>query len=222
MKKNVHAKWFPVIAGVGMLANSASAAGPVPSVIYDNTVTPLNSYFASQTEFGDQITTPGGGWVADTFTFEYFASGLGGGETAKIRFYSNDGTLANAAPGSARPGTLLYESTTFPLINGNVPLTVTDLVGLGVNLPSSFTWTVTPTGVAGAETFGLKLYDPPIVGQSLNDFWQFAGGEWVLQQIPGTVANFGAQLIAVPEPGTMTLLALGGAALFLRRRSVAR
>ncbi len=221
MKKNVHAKWFPVIAGVGMLAYSANAATPPPSVIYDNSVTPLNSYFASQVEFGDQISPQGGGWIADTFTFEYFANGLGGGETAKLRFYANDGALANAAPGSSRPSTLLYESGTFSLVNGNIPVTVTDLVGLGIALPASFTWTISPSGVSGAEVFGLKLYDAPAIGQSLNDFWQFVGGEWTLQQIPGTVANFGAQLIAVPEPGTMTLLALGGVALFLRRRSVA-
>lgn len=219
MNKYVHAKWFPVFAGIGLIANSVGAAGPVPTVIYDNAVTPLNTYFASQSEFGDQITTPGGGWIADTFTFEYFASGLSGNETGKVRFYANDGDLLSSG-NTSTPKTLLYESGSFKLVNGNIPVTVTDLVGLNVLLPKSFTWTIEPTGVTGAEVFGLKLYNPPLVGSSFNDFWQKQGTDWVLKQVSGNVANFGAQLIAVPEPSAVTLLALGGVALLLRRRAV--
>jgi len=215
MKKNVHAQWFPVVASIGM-ALSASAASPTPTIIYDNTVTPLNTYFSSQSEFGDQITTPGGGWIAQTFTFEYFASGLGGGETAKLRFYANDGT---GATGHQTPSTLLYESPSFALVNGNIPVTVTDLDALKVLLPKSFTWTVAPAGVSGSETFGLKLYNPPVVGQSFDDLWQNNGGTWDLVQTPGYVANLGAQLIAVPEPGALALFGLGAAALMLRRRT---
>lgn len=222
MKSSLQTKWLPVLAGVGFFAQAASAAiVTVPTVVYDNSQTPLNSYFASQTEVGDQITTPGGGWIADTFSFEYFASGLSGNETAKVRFYANDGaSVTGITPGNA-PSTLLYESPSFKLINGNIPLTITDLTGLHVLLPKSFTWTVSPTGVDGAEVFGLKLYDPPIVGDSLNDIWQSVNGTWELKQVSGHVANFGAQLIAVPEPGALTLLGVGFAALFLRRRSVA-
>jgi hypothetical protein len=76
--------------------------------------------------------------------------------------------------------------------------------------------------VEGAEVFGLKLYDPPIVGKSFDDLWQVVGGEWQLKQVDGQIANFGAQLIAVPEPSVVTLLGLGGAALLLRRRSASR
>jgi|JI102314A2RNA_FD_contig_71_1150808_length_951_multi_2_in_0_out_0_1 hypothetical protein len=221
MKNTLQAKWFPVLAGVGLIAQSAGAASPVPTLIYDNSQNPLNSYFASQTEFGDQIAPPGGGWVAETFTFEYFASGLSGNETGKVRFYANDGDLA-AGANSEKPSTVLYESASFKLINGNIPVTITDLASLNILLPKSFTWSITPTGVEGAEVFGLKLYDPPTVGQSFDDLWQVVGGEWQLSQVTGNVANFGAQLIAVPEPSVMTLLGLGGAALLLRRRSASR
>lgn len=222
MKNTLQAKWFPVLAGVGLITQSAGAASPVPTLIYDNSQNPLNSYFASQTEFGDQISPPGGGWIAETFTFEYFASGLSGNETAKVRFYANDGPLAANVANSETPKTVLYESASFKLINGNIPVTITDLASLNVLLPKSFTWTITPTGVSGAEVFGLKLYDPPTVGQSFDDLWQVVGGEWQLKQIDGKVANFGAQLIAVPEPSVVTLLGLGGAALLLRRRSASR
>lgn len=220
MKNNVHAKWFPVAAGIGLIASSVGAASPVPTLIYDNAATPLNSYFGSQSEFGDQITTPGGGWIADTFSFEYFATGLAGGETAKVRFYANDGD-GLGEQNTGKPSTLLYESPSFNLVNGNVPVTVTDLVPLNVLLPKSFTWTVTPNGVTGSEVFGLKLYNPPVVGSSFDDIWQKEGSDWVLKQVTGNVANFGAQLVAVPEPGSVTLLALGGAALLLRRRATA-
>lgn len=224
MKNTLQAKWFPVLAGVGLVTQSAGAAAPVPTLIYDNAQNPLNAYFATQTEVGDEISTlVPNAWIAyaDTFTFEYFASGLSGGETAKIRFYANDGALA-AGSVSQKPLTMFYESPAFNLINGNIPVTITDLKGLDIRLPQTFTWTVTPTGVTGNEIFGLKLYDPPVIGESLNDVWQLVGNDWVLKQIDGKVANFGAQLLAVPEPSALTLLGLGGVALLLRRRSASR
>jgi hypothetical protein len=220
MKKNVHAKWFPVAASLGLIASSASAAAPVPTIVYDNALTPLNSYFASQTEFGDQITPVGAGLVAYSFQLEYFASGLSGGETAKLRFYANDGPGVDA--NHQAPGTLLYESPSFSVVNGNVPVAVEELAPLNVALPSSFTWTVTPSGVTGAEVFGLKLYNPPAVGRSFDDLWQLDGTTWKTVQTPGFVANLGAKLIAVPEPGALTLLGLGAAALVLRRRAGVR
>ncbi len=221
MKSTFQTKWLPVVVGLGFIAQTAGAATPVPTLVYDNTTTPLNAYFATQTEAGDQISPPGGGWIADTFSFEYFASGLSGNETAKVRFYANDGPSITGTVGGDTPSTVLYESPSFKLINGNIPVTVTDLASLNVLLPKSFTWTVSPSGVDGSEIFGLKLYNPPIVGSSLDDVWQSVGGDWQLKQVAGHVANLGAQLIAVPEPGSMTLLGLGAAALFLRRRQVA-
>jgi hypothetical protein len=236
MKKNARASWIPSAAVVGLLAASAGAQ-PTPTLVYDNSANPLNTYFASTREFGDQINLTGGGWIADTFRFEYFAAGLGGGETAVVRFYENNGVPIGGVDGPQAPGTLIYQSPPINLFNGNVPVTITDLLPLNIELPSSFTWTVSVSGVSGLEIFGLNLYDPPVydpangtTGTSLNDFWVFGESGWELRQIADlpeidgrqTEANFGAVLTAVPEPGTVTLLALGGLALCLRRRSAAR
>lgn len=214
MKKNAQASWIQGVAVAGLIASSAAAQ----TVVYNNTETPLNSYFASLREFGDQVTISGGGFIADTFQFEYFATGLSGGEKAFVRFYANNGVPVNEL-GTQAPGQILWESPAIDLANGNFPITITDLAGLNIALPQSFTWTVRTTGVTDGEVFGLKLYDPPSVGSSFDDLWRFGTDGWELVQIPGSTANFGALLVAVPEPGTGLLFGLGAAALFLRRRS---
>ncbi|MBX3746785.1 MAG: PEP-CTERM sorting domain-containing protein [Verrucomicrobiae bacterium] len=204
---------------------TSSALGQTPFIAYNNSTTPLDSFFASQREFGDQINIGTAGWIADSFRFEYFASGLAGGETAVVRFYENNGVPVGAG-GTQAPGALLFESTEFSLVNGNIPVQIVDLQPLGIALPASFTWTVVPRGVSGAEIFGLKLYDPPTVGSSLDDIWQFGVSGWELLQVDGlptgASANFGAILTAVPEPGPVALLALGGLALLVRRRAASR
>jgi hypothetical protein len=225
MKKNARASWIQAVVVVSLLAVSATAQ--TPRLIYDNSENPLNAYFASQTEFGDQIDLQGGGWIADSFRFEYFAAGLGGGETAFIRFYANNGVPFGEA-GAQAPGELLYQSPSFPLHSGNIPVDILDLAPLNIQLPNSFTWTILTSGVGPGEIFGLNLYDPPVnnppytLGTSLNDIWQFSASGWQLVQIddlpPGASANFGATLTAVPEPGPISLLALGALALLLRRK----
>lgn len=221
MKKNARASWFHGAAVVGLLASSAVAQ--TPTVVYDNSSSPLNRYFASTSEFGDQINI-GSGWTASSFRFEYFAANLSGGEMARVRFFKNDGVPIEGTDIQA-PGGLLYESPKFPLQNGNIPVSIENLPA-GIDLPESFTWTVSVTGLSGSEVFGLVLYDPPTVGTSLDDIWQFTINGWQLTQIPGlptgSSANFGAVLTAVPEPGPLALLALGGLALLFKRRSIAR
>ena len=219
MKKNALATWVQAAAAAVIAAGSANAA-QVPTIVYDNSVNPLNKFFASQSEFGDQVASPAIGWLMDTFTFEYFASGLAGTETAKLRFYANDG---DGVGNFKAPGTLLYTSPDIPLFNGNSPVTVTDLKALNIVIPPSFTWTVSVDGLAAGDTFGLKLYDPPVVGSSYDDIWQLQGANWGLVKVDGSTSNFGAQLIAVvPEPGTLSLLGLGALALMARRRGAAK
>jgi hypothetical protein len=217
MKNNARVSWITSAVAVSLLASAASAQ---ETVVYDNSATPLNLYFSSTTEFGDQIEI-GSGWIASSFRFEYFASGLSGDETARIRFYANNGIPIDGTDSQA-PGQLLYQSPVINLQNGNVPVIIEQLAPLGIELPESFTWTISVSGVSGSEVFGLNLYDPPVVGSSLDDIWQFTAQGWQLVQLPGlpagASANFGAYLTAVPEPGPLAILAVGAAALFLRRR----
>lgn len=215
MNMNMHASWVKGAALASLVAATASAQ----VVVYENSTTPLNSFFESRTEVGDEITI-GAGWIAHSFTFEYYGENLSGNETALVRFYRNDGV--GVGPSSA-PGSLMYESPGIPLINGNYPVSIVDLAGLNIALPNSFTWSVKVNGLADGETFSLKMYDPPTVGSSFDDFWQFTADGWALKQVDGLPvgagSNFGATLIAVPEPGVMTLLGLGALAMFARRRA---
>ncbi|MBL9127478.1 MAG: PEP-CTERM sorting domain-containing protein [Verrucomicrobiales bacterium] len=212
---NMHASWVKGAALASLVAASASAQ----VVVYDNSITPLNSFFSSQTEFGDEISI-GAGWIAHSFTFEYFGENLSGNEKAVVRFYRNDGVPVGP---SQAPGSLFFESTEFSIINGNYPISIIDLAALNIALPSSFTWTVKVTGLTETETFALKLYDPPNPGSSFDDFWRFTADGWELRQAeglpPGTGSNFGATLTAVPEPGALTLIGVGALALMARRRS---
>ena len=219
MKMNARVSWISGVALVGIFASSAIAQ----EVVYDNTSNPLDSYFAYQGEVGDQINIQGGGWYAQTFRFEYFASGLSGGETAKLRFWANNGS-PTGAPGVQAPGELLYESPAFTLSNGNIPVTVTDLAQYNIALPSSFTWTVVTAGVTGGEVFGLKLYGESSsnIGSSFDDIWRLGISGWETVVVPNSTSDFGALLVAVPEPGVTSLLGIGALALLFRRRQAAR
>ena len=81
MNMNMHASWVKGAALASLVAASASAQ----VVVYENSTTPLNNFFASQTEFGDEISI-GAGWVAHSFTFEYFAENLSGNEKVRASF----------------------------------------------------------------------------------------------------------------------------------------
>ena len=200
---------FAVLLG---LVNSAVAI-----VMYDNSTNYRTNFFISNLEFGDQISLDGQARTMTNFSFEYFASGLGGGETALLTLYANNGPTNS-------PGTVLFASSAFPVGNGQNTVV---LDGLSLLVPSSLTWTVKFSGVTGAEQAGLPLYYPATVGNSLDDFWQKdAGGNWFVFRYPGGVpqGSFAATLSGVPEMNTVFYALFGGAGLFafhsLRRRAL--
>jgi hypothetical protein len=194
------------------------------SVIYENAAHPLMStnngpqlaHFYSR-EFGDEINFAGADRIITDFQFEYygdFASAFG--RTGRIRFYRNDG------PGTyATPHTLLYDSGTFFINSGYNTKWIT---GLAVEVPNTITWSVEFSGVSDAagDRAGLLFYHPPTTGTSARDFWAVFNGEWRLYHFGGTTfkpeANFGARIIAVPEPSTFVLLTLGGLGLLAAGR----
>jgi len=75
------------------------------------------------------------------------------------------------------------------------------------------------SGLAAGQQVGPLLRNPPVIGESANDIWISDGaGDWALATIPGASANFALEVVAVPEPATVLLSILGGAALFGFRR----
>lgn len=175
---------------------TASCAVSFGAVVYDNSTNYLGFSHDSTLEYGDEIVLGGSErWITE-FAFEYFASFTEtGDETARLRFYANDGPLgANA---TETPGTVLYDSGIFDISTG---YRTVHAEGLGFEVPDRFTWTVEFSGLAEGERAGLLFYDPPGVGSSEPDFWQKEDGAWHLLEFPSLVANFAAQVTATNVP----------------------
>jgi len=220
------AKALAVLSALLSLCSNTAA-----SVVYDNSTYDLNQiYFGGDgVEYGNQINLAGTDRIVTDFQFEYFlGAGASGDESVQLRFYSNDGPVITetASDGTTRqiqtPGTLLYTSPVLTLQTGNQ---TAEALNFAVTVPNSFTWTVTFNGISSTETAGLRIYSPPAIGSSFDDFWQKNNGSWNTYLIDNgaTPANFAARVTAVPEPGTLALALLAGLGwvgyLGLRRRS---
>ncbi len=184
---------------------SVSALGQ--QTVYDNSTTYLNKQYAApgnNIEFGDQITLGGFQRTASSFSFEYFLSAASGNEMVHLTLRDMNGPIN--AQGFSTPGGLLYDSGTTPITAGFHSVSVT---GLNFAVPNTLSWTVFFTGLEGTEKAGLLLYDAPTAGSSTDDFWQKdASGNWILMATPDK-DNYGARLVAIPEPTTWALLLSG-------------
>ena len=189
-----------------VLAASMVLSASAQTNVYDNTLignykgrfVPLPS---GKVEFGDEITLGAGPRTLSALKIEVYSVGLGGGETATVNLYRNDGTYLS-------PNFVPLGSGTDLIGNGFTTLTYTDPA---LTLPNTLIWTVSFSGVAGSEQAGLPVYNPPTVGSSFNDFWTKDGsGTWTLFNPSQYVGNFAARVTAVPEAGTIAYGLLGG------------
>jgi hypothetical protein len=198
-----------------LVAVASMAATAMGGIVYDNSTNYLGSYFGSTNEFGDQIKLMDGiERLVTQFKFEYYgAHDFDGNQTAQLKIYDNTGI-------GDSPNNVLYDSGSFSIKSGVNHVVVNFPEGL--NVPDTFTWTVQFGGLTTALQAGLELFDPVSVGSSYGDFWEKINGTWGTQTIPGTVANFAAQVTAiVPEPTILQYGLLGGLAWvagFARRR----
>lgn len=191
------------LATTASVLNSSTFA----AVIYDNSSSYQGTYFSSPNEFGDQINFVGPERIITSFKFDYYLGpNASGNETVDLRMYNN-------APGSGgAPSVLLYDSGPISISKGFNTITAD---GLGITAQDTLTWTVLFGGIDPFEVVGLLVYDPPVLGKSFNDYWEKdPSSGFVLKQFTGdplnTVANFGAVVSAVPEPGTLQLAFVGG------------
>jgi hypothetical protein len=221
-------------AGAGIiLAGSAAVRG---ATLYQNTAFTTGQVLnlPNNSQVGEQI------WLGTSapmyltnFSFEYYSplSSYTGPVQADVRLYMNNGAPTN---GYNTPGTLFYDSGNFSLQNpssqGSTTATMefqlSDLLSGNVTnlnqslvLPNNFTFTVTISGLQGADAVGLPIFDPPQFGTNAGDYWYDVSGNWeLLTNSIGPIA-FGAQFSGtIPEPSVLGLGALGAAALAVMAR----
>jgi hypothetical protein len=222
MKKSLISSSWTILAAVAISVGGGVGA----EIVYNNSTNDLYTRFnPGQAEVGDEIILSGSSRTITTFVLQYWAVGLGGGETARVRFYANNGTNAPADPGILVPNSLLFDSGNFSIADtARSTLVFTDFITgaatpLTTDLPDSFTWSVQFYGTDGAgESAGVDLYSPPTVGGNHIDYWDNAGSfDWRLRfiTVDGTnpPASFGALVEAIPEPATLWLGLFGGLAI---------
>ena len=212
---------------IGIQSMAAALALCLPTyaaTVYDNTAANLNTRLsAGSLEIGDQILLAGTDRTLTSFTFQYYLqSPSAGDETLRLRFYRQDGL-------SGQPGSLLFDSGAFsvPTTAGS-SVQITDFasgvaVPLTTSLPDMFTWSVSFGGIGAGETGGVNLFGPPTIGNSVVDYWENDGANWVNKRVdfgnPLIPTDFAATVEAVPEPSTIGLLLVGGAVVLIRFKS---
>jgi hypothetical protein len=199
-------------------------------IAYDNT-TEYEGYVTSRgnTEIGDEINLLSGPATMTRFQFEYSAVGITTEATGIVRFYSMKQVSApHEQP--FQPGTLLFESEPFPLLNGFHQGSIDNL---SLDVPEKFVWSVAFSGLQGTgDNAGLLFYNGVEVaggpGQSYDDHWEFNGSisnpfpHWQLVDNPGVIDNFAARVTTVPEPGCIRLMAAGVFAIGFAARRIRR
>ena len=167
------------------------SSGIRSEILYDNTTTSLNLRYGPGVEFGDEIILNGkAGATLTNLVFEYYGLNLAGGEQVRLRLYLNDGS--QAAVGAQRPNTVLYDSGLTPIVT---TLGASLDYSMNIQVPNSFTWAVTFTGLTAGESAGLTLYSPPTVGNSYADYWEKTDTGWELKKNQSGIAmDFGARL----------------------------
>ncbi len=227
------------VAGFVAVASSARA-----EIVYDNTSNSRTNAFSPSSQFhdavvrtfGDEVNLAGVSRQVTEFVVGYVGdfNALTAADKVTVSFYANDG--ANySGPNTEKPSTLLWQSNPFQLANGANELTI---AVPNIMVPGRFTWVVQFAGTTGAagNNAGLIFSDPPTVGAvlnngkigSYNDIWiqtdPSNADSWALftnlkdgsgNSLP---ANFFARVVAVPEPSTWALAALGGSLLWWSSR----
>lgn len=217
----------------GALWLSMTAAS-MADVIYSNSTNDLNTRFTPGTaEVGDEVILRSTGFLTN-FSFGIWGensdtpSTFAGNVEGRVQFYRMNGAPFN---GYSTPGPFaFYDSGWFTI--GTTPLpraTISFVAGvdfppMGLFIPDTdITWSVQFRGMTGGDSVGLDIFSPPTVGSNYPDYWwrNPADSGWdLLQDQNGVPMNFAARFEAnIPEPSSLSLLALGGLAAMWMRRS---
>ena len=211
-----------VLAGVAVLALGASTVNA--AVVYELSTGPGNNYYQGLKEFGDELHLAGTERIIESFSFDYSANYTQAGALT-FNIYANDGAIVS---GNRVPGTLL-DTRVLDVTSGGGHIQINYPYDPANVLPDTITYTVAFAGIGGGSPNRAGLILPggsPAVGTSFDDIWQRTGpgaSDWALIQVTdqngaSVIANFKATVTAVPEPGTIALLALGGLGILVASR----
>jgi len=212
--------------------------------VFDNTGTDLGSRFnQGKLEFGNEFlpSSSSPSMAITNFAFEYFSLHNGSTFNSSMRFrvdvrlYINDGPVVG---GLQSPGSLIFDTGTINM-TGATAGSILNFDSLndfsydnngyysstygGLWVPSSahLTWTVQFSNLATGDSAGIELYSPPSTGSEYSEYWLNSGGTWALEvNTNGLPATGGAIMDAtpVPEPGILSLSALGALSLVAASR----
>ena len=219
---------------LGAMGCGAGSADPIyTSTTWNNTLFPMQN----GQEVGNEINVTAGNSL-DDFQIEYYLpANLTADVSIDVRFYAQDGTAYSAY---TDPGSLFFDSgpTSLSSLGGgyistgahNVDYTTSDFSRSGAwttsvtplyVLPTDFTFTITFTGLDGANVVEMPLaYNN---GQNYGDYFINSGASWTLNTNSLGPVNFLAEFSGtVPEPSAFGLAGIGGALFFglnrLRRK----
>jgi len=227
------------IAAVGFVM--AGSVGVMGDVLYQNTSTYLGynlNTFPNGQEVGEQV------WqnpllppeYLTNFSFEYASPNSDPWSVlVDVRLYANDSaTLFNGYP---IPGSLLYNSGWLALPNPTagaqtIDFALSDLqfpaaggspLDSNLALPTTFTFTVTFSGLTEGQSVDMPVFDPPSAGTNYGDYWFDLSGNWeLLTNSSGAQIAFGAEFQGqpspTPEPTVLCLGAFGAAMLTVMAR----
>jgi hypothetical protein len=183
------------------------------AIVYDNLATSQDGSVApgEGVQAGDQVTLGGTARELTQLDILYTTGGIATADL-QARIYANDGS-------DGKPGTLLWDSGVLDDVLFSEGDNVVVFQIPNVTVPDTITWAVTEYNVIG-PALNLRFYDPPTIGSSGDFLWVNAGSGWYSSDPLGEqkVANLGAAVHAIPEPATLSLVALGGLALLRRKR----
>lgn len=204
-------RWFVVVSS--LLSLAMPPVVNADTIIYDNTVNFRGAIISGrEAEWGDGATLAATDRVVTRISLMIHAVDGDHSSDVRVRLFEGGDDGLNL------PGAMLWESELFEQMNILEGSNLYDFDIPNVTVPDSLTWTLKLSNVGGSKgTVGPRFMDPPVVGSSQEHFWQrTAQGTW-FRGFAHLYPNFGARIEAVPEPGTLVLLAFA-AALLLRNR----
>jgi PEP-CTERM motif len=220
--------------------------------LYSNTSNPVHDtnghnvvFDPGTVQVGNQVRLAGTTFdrILQSFSIDYVASASGASFTGtpmiELRLYDNTGVPNNGFP---TPGNLFFDSGTFSLTPaglGEHSITYSvaggDFPSPGLQFPvtafTTMTFSLQFLGLGPGDHIGLTLDSPPTVGSNDGatpgidgNYWEKDGSTWFLKSENNGIppVDFAAQMLAVPEPSSIALMALGAFGMLAVIRSSRR